>query len=102
MFNIVTNSHFFVLTISRQRSFPKAMKTGPYSEELLEALDTSKGTLLHICMMYTDCRKEHVTELYHEMVYQLVKGYPRFRGESGVTTWAYRTALDTATEVTPQ
>ena len=72
------------------------MKTGPYNEELLEVLDTCKGTLLHICMMYTDCRKEHVTELYHEMVYQLVKGYPRFRGESGVTTWAYRTALNTA------
>lgn len=71
------------------------METGLDNEEFFEMLDTCQSTLLRICMTYAGGRGG-VGDLYQEVVYQLVKGYPRFRGESGVTTWAYRTALNTA------
>lgn len=71
------------------------METGLNNEEFFEMLDTCQSTLLRICMTYAGGRGG-VGDLYQEVVYQLVKGYPRFRGESGVTTWAYRTALNTA------
>ena len=35
-------------------------------------------------------------DLFQEIVLQLWKGYPSFKGESKITTWMYRVALNTA------
>ena len=52
-------------------------------------------------MLYKVCRLYCFTEpdrqdLYQEIVIQLWKSYPRFRGESKFSTWLYRIALNTA------
>lgn len=35
-------------------------------------------------------------DLYQEIVIQLWKAYPKFRGASGLSTWMYRVAINTA------
>lgn len=45
--------------------------------------------------MYRDT-KEDQEDLFQEIVFQLWKSYPTFRGDSMVSTWMYRIALNTA------
>ncbi len=57
----------------------------------------SEHTLLihKVCRIYaytSDDRKD----LFQEIVIQLWKAYPRFRGESKFSTWMYRVAINTA------
>ncbi len=55
----------------------------------------------HRSLLYKVCRIYCFTEtdrqdLFQEMVIQLWKSYPGFRGESKFSTWLYRIALNTA------
>ena len=55
----------------------------------------------HRFLLYKVCRIYCFTEadrqdLFQEMVIQLWKSYPGFRGESKISTWLYRIALNTA------
>ncbi len=45
--------------------------------------------------MYVDNYDER-QDLFQEILIQLWKAYPRFRGEAKVSTWMYRVALNTA------
>ena len=52
--------------------------------------------LLHkVCRMYayTDADRQ---DLFQEMVIQLWKAYPRFKGDAKLSTWMYRVAINTA------
>jgi RNA polymerase sigma factor (sigma-70 family) len=52
--------------------------------------------LLHkVCRMYayTDADRQ---DLFQEMVIQLWKAYPKFKGDSKLSTWMYRIAINTA------
>jgi RNA polymerase sigma-70 factor (ECF subfamily) len=51
--------------------------------------------LYKVCNLY--CSAEHdKQDLFQEIVIQLWKAYPRFRGDSKFGTWLYRIALNTA------
>lgn len=51
--------------------------------------------LLKVCNVY--CHTEFDRQdLFQEIVIQLWKSFPRFRGESKFSTWLYRIALNTA------
>ena len=51
--------------------------------------------LLKVCNVY--CHSEFDRQdLFQEIVIQLWKSFPRFRGESKFSTWLYRIALNTA------
>ena len=55
----------------------------------------------HRSLLYKVCRVYCFTEadrqdLFQEMVIQLWRSYPTFRGESKFSTWLYRIALNTA------
>ena len=55
----------------------------------------------HRSLLYKVCRIYCFTEadrqdLFQEMVIQLWRSYPTFRGESKFSTWLYRIALNTA------
>jgi len=52
--------------------------------------------LLHkVCRMYayTDADRQ---DLFQEMVIQLWKAYPKFKGDAKLSTWMYRIAINTA------
>ncbi|WP_299703971.1 sigma-70 family RNA polymerase sigma factor [uncultured Pontibacter sp.] len=64
-------------------------------EEFLDLIKQHQGIIHKICKLYRDSL-ENRQDLFQEIVYQLWKSYPKFRQESGVTTWMYRISLNTA------
>jgi RNA polymerase sigma factor (sigma-70 family) len=48
-----------------------------------------------ICRLYRD-GKEDQEDLFQEIVYQLWKSYPGFKGTAKISSWIYRIALNTA------
>lgn len=52
--------------------------------------------MLHkVCNLYCISEADR-QDLFQEIIIQLWKSYPRFRGESKFSTWLYRIALNTA------
>lgn len=48
-----------------------------------------------VCKLYTNNAEEH-KDLFQEITIQLWKAYPKFRGDSKLSTWMYRVSLNTA------
>ena len=51
--------------------------------------------LYKVCRMYCFSEADR-QDLFQEIVLQLWRSYPRFRGEARISTWLYRIALNTA------
>lgn len=51
--------------------------------------------ILKVCRMYTTHQADR-QDLYQEIVLQLWKAFPGFRGEAKFGTWLYRVAINTA------
>lgn len=64
-------------------------------DEFLSLLESHKAMIHKVCHLY--CWNESDREdLFQEIVIQLWKAWPGFRGESRFSTWLYRIALNTA------
>jgi RNA polymerase sigma-70 factor (ECF subfamily) len=64
-------------------------------EEFVKLVQEHRGMLHKVCRLY--CFSEHDRQdLFQEIIIQLWKSYPKFRGESKFSTWLYRIALNTA------
>ncbi|MCF6168599.1 sigma-70 family RNA polymerase sigma factor [Lutibacter sp.] len=48
-----------------------------------------------VCRIYTNNQEAH-RDLFQEIAIQLWKAYPKFRGDSKLSTWMYRVGLNTA------
>ena len=55
----------------------------------------SQGIIHKVCRMYCD-DDEHRKDLFQEVLIQLWKSYPSFRGDSKFSSWMYRVALNVA------
>ena len=64
-------------------------------KEFLELTYRYQKIIHKICMVYRD-RKEDQEDLFQEIVYQLWKSYPGFKGTAKLSSWIYRIALNTA------
>ncbi|HKK42875.1 MAG TPA: RNA polymerase sigma factor [Bacteroidales bacterium] len=63
--------------------------------EFLKHLESSNRIIYKICFIY--CRnRSDISDMYQEIVLQLWKSYPGFKGKSAISTWVYRVALNTA------
>jgi RNA polymerase sigma-70 factor (ECF subfamily) len=63
--------------------------------EFLTQIETHKGMILKVCQVY--CWNPGDREdLFQEIIIQLWKAWPGFRGDSKFSTWLYRIALNTA------
>jgi RNA polymerase sigma-70 factor (ECF subfamily) len=60
-----------------------------------EKINECKGIIYKICHLYASAPADQ-EDLFQEIVIQLWKGWPRFRGDSKFSTWLYRVALNTA------
>ncbi|NBP68467.1 MAG: sigma-70 family RNA polymerase sigma factor [Cytophagia bacterium] len=58
-------------------------------------INENQGLIHKVCMMYTNDRDSR-NDLFQEIVLQLWRSFPTFRGEAKITTWMYRIALNTA------
>lgn len=63
-------------------------------KQFMEMIRQNEGIIYKVTSFYTD--KDHpIGDLYQEVVLNLWKAYPSFRGESKYSTWIYRIALNT-------
>jgi RNA polymerase sigma factor (sigma-70 family) len=64
-------------------------------KEFLKSIHDCQNMIFKVCKIYRDT-KEDQEDLFQEIVYQLWKSYPSFKGESKTSSWMYRIALNTA------
>lgn len=64
-------------------------------KEFTQLVNESQGIIHKVCRMYCD-DQTHREDLFQEIVLQLWKSYPSFRGESKFSSWMYRVALNVA------
>lgn len=57
-------------------------------------VDANKRTIYKVCYMYAS-GPEHLKDLYQEILANLWQGIDSFRGDAKVSTWIYRTAINT-------
>jgi RNA polymerase sigma-70 factor (ECF subfamily) len=64
-------------------------------EAFVRLVDQHRGILHKVCRLYciTDTDRQ---DLFQEIVIQLWRSYPGFRGDAKFSTWLYRIALNTA------
>lgn len=65
------------------------------SQIFLQLINTHKGIIHKVSKIYMD-NTEDQEDLFQEIIIQLWKAYPSFKGKSKFTTWMYRVALNTA------
>lgn len=53
-----------------------------------------KGTIYTVCYMFSKDEDE-VADLFQDILVNLWKGFPKFRGDSSQRTWVYRVSLNT-------
>ncbi len=63
--------------------------------EFTRIIKENEGVIFKITTIYTNDQEDQ-NDLYQEIVYQLWKSYDNFRGDSKISTWMYRVALNTA------
>lgn len=64
-------------------------------EKFIQLIKENEGIIYKITRIYSN-NENDLKDLYQEVVYQLWKSYDSFRGESKLSTWMYRIALNTA------
>jgi len=64
-------------------------------KKFISLINEHQGLIHKVCIMYEGDREVR-NDLFQEIVLQLWKSFPTFRGESKITTWMYRIALNTA------
>jgi RNA polymerase sigma factor (sigma-70 family) len=64
-------------------------------DNFIDILNNHRGLIYKVCSLY--CRdKDDRQDLFQEIVLQIWKSFKSFRGESALSTWMYRIALNTA------
>ncbi len=61
----------------------------------VKQLQENQNIIHKICRLYAEGEDAH-KDLFQEITIQLWNAYPKFRGDSKFSTWAYRVALNTA------
>ena len=68
---------------------------GSTERAFMKRIDEHRGILHKVCRMY--CEQENDRQdLEQEILIQLWKSYPSFRGDARFSTWMYRVALNVA------
>ncbi|HEV2354176.1 MAG TPA: sigma-70 family RNA polymerase sigma factor, partial [Puia sp.] len=64
-------------------------------EAFVRLVNDHRGMLFKVCRLYCTTEADR-QDLFQEIVVQLWRSYPSFRGDSAIGTWLYRIALNTA------
>lgn len=60
----------------------------------LDMLELHKGVIARVCSVYASASTDF-GDLYQDIVANLWQGFDKFRGESKLSTWIYRVAINT-------
>jgi RNA polymerase sigma-70 factor, ECF subfamily len=69
--------------------------TAEQEKSFVTLIKEHQGLIHKVCIMY-EADREARNDLFQEIVLQLWRSFPTFRGEAKITTWMYRIALNTA------
>jgi RNA polymerase sigma-70 factor (ECF subfamily) len=64
-------------------------------DRFLHIVAQHQGIIHKVCRIYRDTMEDR-EDLFQEIVYQLWKAFPSFKGEAQPSTWMYKIALSTA------
>ncbi|WP_269236820.1 RNA polymerase sigma factor [Flavobacterium flavigenum] len=64
-------------------------------EDFIKSINEYQNIIHKICRLYRNSPEDR-EDLFQEIVYQLWKSYPKFKGESKISTWIYRVAFNTS------
>lgn len=64
-------------------------------QEFIKHVKEHEGIVYKVASVYAD-GKEDRQDLFQEIIYQLWRSYPTFKGHSKISTWMYRVALNTS------
>ena len=64
-------------------------------DQFLKLIAENQGLIFKVCNMYCN-NKEDKEDLFQDIVLQLWRSYPAFKGGSKVSTWMYRIAINNA------
>lgn len=64
-------------------------------DQFSSLITSNQGLILKVCNMYCNS-KEDREDLFQDIVLQLWRAYPMFRGDAKVSTWMYRIAINNA------
>ena len=70
------------------------METKELEKDFLEMIAAQKRTIYKVCYIYAK-DQDDLNDLFQETVLNLWKSFPRYRGDSKLTTWVYRIAMNT-------
>ena len=70
------------------------METKQLEKEFLDMISAHKRIIYKVCYIYAK-DPDDLNDLFQETVLNLWKSFPRFRGDSKLTTWVYRIAMNT-------
>jgi len=70
------------------------MEANKLENEFLELMAEQQRTIYKVCYIYAK-DQDDVNDLFQEVVLNLWKGFPRYRGDSKLSTWVYRIAMNT-------
>ena len=68
--------------------------TAQRQQQFLQLLDQYKDLIVKVCYIYST-PSSPVDDLYQEVAANIWTGLERFRGEAKISTWIYRTAINT-------
>lgn len=63
-------------------------------KEFISLVEEYKQVIYKVCYIYAT-NPDNLNDLYQEVVINLWKAFPRFRGECRASTWVYRIGLNT-------
>lgn len=69
--------------------------TKELEHKFISEFQENQNIIHKVCRIYTNNQEAH-NDLFQEITIQLWKAYPKFRGESKLSTWMYRIGLNTA------
>ena len=63
-------------------------------QQFIDIIETNRPLISRICFMYAQ-DDDHFNDLYQEVLINLWQGIEHFEGRSKVSTWIYRTCINT-------
>lgn len=72
----------------------KEMQNKDIEKEFMDMIKLHERIIYKVASFYADI-DQSINDLYQEVILNLWKAYPSFRGESKLSTWIYRIALNT-------
>lgn len=67
----------------------------PVEKDFVVLINQHRALIYKVCHLYADDRDDR-EDLFQDIVMQLWRAMPSFKGDSQLTTWMYRVALNTA------